>query len=607
TKKVFFMVQDNTGNFAVANDTIYLDRVAPDPVTITINDDDIYTNLEIVSLALFAEDTGSGLNHIAFSTDNVVWSDWESYGITKFFTLPTGDGPKTVYFKVEDMANNSATASDSITLDTEPPINLSIVINDNAQYTNSINVELDLTADDNTSGVYQMAFSTGGLNWDAWEAYNTSKAYTLPTGDGPKVVYFKVRDMVNNTAFAQDTIVLDTAAPAPISIVINDGDANTNSASVTLTLSASDSGSGISEMAFSANNVDWTTWEAFGTTKAFTLENVDGLQTAYLRVNDNAGNIATVSDTITLDTTPPHSLSITINDGDTETDEVDVSLALDALDATTSVHQMAFSTDNTTWTAWENFTATKAFTLSTGDGLKTIYFKVDDLVGNEALPVYATITLKTEPEVTDTDGDTYPDDQDAFPNDPNEWEDTDEDGTGDNADDDDDEDGYLDEWENFLGTEPKDAISVPPDHDDDGKPDGDANNSMPWMDIDDDDDGYTDAEEKSEGTDPLSDSDYPTDKKKKDDAEDYSLYLIILVIIIVIVILALAFSRRGKGEEEAEEALAEEEGEAEDEDEEEGEEEDEEDFECPTCGAPLKASDTVCTECGEEFEDEDEE
>lgn len=49
---------------------------------------------------------------------------------------------------------------------------------------------------------------------------------------------------------------------------------------------------------------------------------------------------------------------------------------------------------------------------------------------------------------TDTDGDGYVDSQDAFPNDPNEWVDTDGDGTGDNADTDDDGDNIEDEIDN---------------------------------------------------------------------------------------------------------------------------------------------------------------
>ena len=51
--------------------------------------------------------------------------------------------------------------------------------------------------------------------------------------------------------------------------------------------------------------------------------------------------------------------------------------------------------------------------------------------------------------VLDTDGDGVPDDQDAFPNDPNEWEDTDGDGIGNNADPDDDNDGVPDEQDDF--------------------------------------------------------------------------------------------------------------------------------------------------------------
>ncbi len=44
----------------------------------------------------------------------------------------------------------------------------------------------------------------------------------------------------------------------------------------------------------------------------------------------------------------------------------------------------------------------------------------------------------------DRDGDGVPDSQDAFPDDPTEWKDSDGDGVGDNADNDDDNDGVLD-------------------------------------------------------------------------------------------------------------------------------------------------------------------
>jgi hypothetical protein len=90
---------------------------------------------------------------------------------------------------------------------------------------------------------------------------------------------------------------------------------------------------------------------------------------------------------------------------------------------------------------------------------------------------FCSITV-TKDQIVDSDGDGVPDDEDAFPDDPKEWEDTDEDGIGNNADEDDDNDGLTDEDEiNLYGTDPL-------------NPDSDG-------------DGYTDGDEISKGTDPL--------------------------------------------------------------------------------------------------------
>ena len=61
----------------------------------------------------------------------------------------------------------------------------------------------------------------------------------------------------------------------------------------------------------------------------------------------------------------------------------------------------------------------------------------------------------------DSDADGYIDLEDAFPLDRNEWQDTDQDGRGDNVDLDDDGDGYEDAEEVLLGTNPLDRFSCP--------------------------------------------------------------------------------------------------------------------------------------------------
>ena len=55
------------------------------------------------------------------SSDNVIYTPWEPYAPTKGWTLPDGDGPKTVYIQYRDYAGLIETSTNIITLDTIPP------------------------------------------------------------------------------------------------------------------------------------------------------------------------------------------------------------------------------------------------------------------------------------------------------------------------------------------------------------------------------------------------------------------------------------------------------------------------------------------------------
>ncbi|MEC8875558.1 MAG: LamG-like jellyroll fold domain-containing protein, partial [Candidatus Thermoplasmatota archaeon] len=145
-------------------------------------------------------------------------------------------------------------------------------------------------------------------------------------------------------------------------------------------------------------------------------------------------------------------------------------------------------------------------------------------------PVNVTINEVLICEVEDRDGDGIADDFDAFPDDINEWEDTDGDEIGNNADPDDDDDGYNDTVEVAEGSDPLNFTSTPldtdgdfdpdstdPDDDGDGFDDGDdvfPTNSAEWLDTDDDGtgnnadtdddgDGLSDEDEATLGSDPL--------------------------------------------------------------------------------------------------------
>lgn len=102
---------------------------------------------------------------------------------------------------------------------------------------------------------------------------------------------------------------------------------------------------------------------------------------------------------VTLDTLPPSGLSVQINGGALYTASTAVTLSVTISDAATAGYQMkiwgvsgaAAEAD----AAWETYAASKAVTLTAGDGLKTVYVKARDDVGNETAAASASITLDT--------------------------------------------------------------------------------------------------------------------------------------------------------------------------------------------------------------------
>jgi len=216
----------------------------------------------------------------------------------------TTDGTTLEYWSVDNAGNEEIHhVLSNIKLDKTPPTG-SLQIS-GGPYTSSQSVTLQLTAFDGLgSGVNGMRFSNDGV-WDTetWEAYSSTKTWTLTSGDGPKIVYCQIRDNAGNIAQCQATIVLTTQLDGSITI---NGDAYyTRSITVTLSLSAA-SASGVNQMRFSTDNSTWSAWESYRLTKAYTLSGGDGDKTVYVQFRDNAGVTATDSSSIKLDTTAPN-------------------------------------------------------------------------------------------------------------------------------------------------------------------------------------------------------------------------------------------------------------------------------------------------------------
>lgn len=569
---------------------------------------DASIDADVVSYSVFMNQSGAGSGGPYMLLNTVTTLTYQCIMLLEYVTY---------YFVVlatDEAANPSLYSNEASNTTIAVPPNTP-TLDALAQYTNNPSLGVTGTADNSTEILVYIN--------DMFVTANTSSPtgiydieITLVEDENEIKVMARDQAMLISGFSNMETIILDVTAPsadAGVDINIMEGE------------TANFNGTGSSDN-WGITNFTWNfTYDSlpvklYGEEPSFDFD-MPGVYVITLTLTDVVDNIGTDTVTVTVSLFElPDTESPIADAGPDQTVEEGTEVTFDG----------SGSTDNNairsyTWTftyegnqvSLYNVTTTFVFDIAGSYNVTLIVadFAATPNIGTDNL--WVNVTAKSI--ANDTDGDGYNDDVDAFPNDPAEWEDTDGDLIGDNADTDDDNDDYLDDWETTLGTDPKDATSTPTDTDDDGQPDGDSGNTQPWMDTDDDGDGYTDAEEIEKGTDPLDEEDYPTEKGTDGDADDYTMYIILIIIIIIIIaILAFALSRRKPTEEEllvaeeeeeiAEGMAGEEELDTDEGVEEEGEDEEEEEvetFECPTCGAEIAEDITACPECGEEFGDED--
>jgi len=127
----------------------------------------------------------------------------------------------------------------------------------------------------------------------------TNTGYTASVSEG--TLWGNTWTIPNVTSSHTVTLTFQDITPPTGSIVINGGAPRTLTTSVTLSLSASDTGSGVSQMRFSNDGSTWSSWEAYGASKPWTLTPGIGTKTVYVQYQDSAGNSSgSFSDTILL-------------------------------------------------------------------------------------------------------------------------------------------------------------------------------------------------------------------------------------------------------------------------------------------------------------------
>ncbi len=334
------------------------------------------------------------------------------YMTGKITDLPVTAGETAL---AEDMSLNLSTGASGI-----------ISIENGKVYSDSRTVTIYITASDDAR-LYQMSDNPNFIG-AVWNPIPPSRTWIFDS-DGEKRLYAKFADTNGlESAPVSDSIIIDTTPPAnPTSA------AGYSSSNKTTTLTsgnwynystpyfewngASDSSSGVAGyyVYFGTDGTaDPATSGIHQTSASYTVSTaLTSGSTYYLRIKakDNAGYIASstyTAFTFQYDSSDPTNTtgSNFINSGDSSTNSSNVTLTLSATDNTGVTGYCAKessttpSVNDTCWTSITSTTSYSAgvtFTLSSGDGVQTVYVWFKDAAGNISGVASDSITLASPP------------------------------------------------------------------------------------------------------------------------------------------------------------------------------------------------------------------
>jgi len=204
TKTIYFKVRNGGGESAVVNDSISL-IVSPGISSLDINNGTVSTTNNTVVL------NNSCINnpteYSASENSDFSGAGWNAYSLNPSFTLSAGEGGKTVYFKVRNIAGKSIVVSDTITLIVQPSVT-NFTINNSAATTSNRLVVLNNSAFN--SPMHYMASENNLFSNATWNAYLPSPDFFInSSGAGTKTIYFKTKNSAGESAVIFDDIILE--------------------------------------------------------------------------------------------------------------------------------------------------------------------------------------------------------------------------------------------------------------------------------------------------------------------------------------------------------------------------------------------------------------
>jgi hypothetical protein len=270
---------DRAGNMASVSPSVFIDKTSPNlTVSHSADGDNSWNVSDPVTVHVNASDGGSGLDGApSCEVDN---SPASLSGSGPWTLSVSGEGEHDVDCSVSDLASNSASASDTVKIDTvAPSIALSHTANA-AGWNKTSPVSVAIAVSDATSGL--AGAPTCEVDGSPATVTGSASPYHVAvSGEGTHAVECSVSDEAGNSNSDDDEVKIDLTAPT-VNCGSADGAWHANNVSIGCT--ASDGGSGLDNSGDASFNLSTSVAAGLETDNASTNSRV---------VKDKAGNETT--------------------------------------------------------------------------------------------------------------------------------------------------------------------------------------------------------------------------------------------------------------------------------------------------------------------------
>ncbi|MEI6152565.1 MAG: Ig-like domain-containing protein, partial [Deltaproteobacteria bacterium] len=259
------------------------------------------------------------------SIDGNTWSE-QAYTGNFSWSLPSGDGTKTIYAQFKDTTGNwSGSYSYTITLDTTAPV-LTVSTLSSGSYTNNRTLNISGTATDATSGMKSLTVNNASV-----PLQNSVFSHAVTLAQGINTITTVATDNANNAATDTRTIVYDASAPVLILTAPADNTV-TSQSTVTITGTVDET----STVSITINNGTETPLQVNNNTFTVSPSLTYGINTVEVTATDRAGNTSSAKRTIVYDNVNP---SVTTTDPaqDMATNQSTITLKGEVTDITISI------------------------------------------------------------------------------------------------------------------------------------------------------------------------------------------------------------------------------------------------------------------------------